>query len=61
MKRSELKKQIEEAIVEILNETDTDTSRGTAIMSKSSNPKDIKKLTDQGVDIELKEQPDSTK
>jgi hypothetical protein len=61
MKRSELKKQIEEAIVEILNETDTDKSRGTAIMSKSSNPKDIQKLTSQGVDVELKEQPDSTK
>jgi hypothetical protein len=61
MKRSELKKQIEEAIVEILNEVDIDKTRGTAIMSKTSNPSDIKKFTDRGVDIELREQPDSTK
>jgi hypothetical protein len=55
MKISELKSTIEEFIVEVLNEADVDKTRGTAIMSRSSNPKDIKKLTDQGVDIELRE------
>jgi len=55
MKISELKSTIEEFIVEVLSEADIDKTRGTAIMSKSSNPKDIKKLTDQGVDIELRE------
>lgn len=56
MKISELKSQIEEFIVEVLSEADTDKTRGTAIMSKSSNPKDIQKLTSQGVDVELREE-----
>jgi hypothetical protein len=55
MKISELKSTIEEFIVEVLSEADTDKSRGTAIMSKSAKPSDVKKLTDQGVDIELRE------
>jgi len=55
MKISELKSTIEEFIVEVLSEVDTDKARGTAIMSKSSKPSDIKKFTDQGVDIELRE------
>lgn len=32
-----------------------DKTRGTVVLSKTSNPMDIKKLTDQGVDVELKE------
>jgi len=55
MKISELKSTIEEFIVEVLSEVDTDKARGTAIMSKSSKPSDIKRFTDQGVDIELRE------
>jgi len=55
MKISELKSTIEEFIVEVLSEADVDKTRGTAIMSKSSNPKDIQKLTSQGVDVELRE------
>jgi hypothetical protein len=33
-----------------------DKTRGTVVLSKTSNPTDIKKLTDQGVDVELKEE-----
>jgi hypothetical protein len=55
MKKSELKSYIKEMIVSELTEVDTDKTRGTVVMPKASNPTDIKKLTAQGVDIELKE------
>ena len=55
MKKSELKEYIKEMIVSELTEVDTDKTRGTVVMPKASNPADIKKLTAQGVDIELKE------
>ena len=56
MKKSELKSYIKEMIVSELTEVDTDKTRGTVVMPKASNPADIKKLTSQGVDIELKEE-----
>ena len=56
MKKSELKSYIKEMIVSELTEVDTDKTRGTVVMPKASNPMDIKKLTAQGVDIELKEE-----
>jgi hypothetical protein len=56
MKKSELKEYIKEMIVSELTEVDTDKTRGTVVMPKASNPIDIKKLTAQGVDIELKEE-----
>ena len=56
MKKSELKEYIKDMIVSELTEVDTDKTRGTVVMPKASNPADIKKLTAQGVDIELKEE-----
>jgi preprotein translocase subunit SecD len=56
MKKSELKSYIKEMIVAELTEVDTDKTRGTVVMPKATNPADIKKLTAQGVDIELKEE-----
>jgi len=56
MKKSELKSYIKEMIVNELTEVDVDKTRGTAVLPKASNPADIKKLTDQGVDVELKEE-----
>lgn len=58
MKKSELKEYIREEIISILSEVDTDKTRGTAVLPKSTNPTDVKKLTDQGVDVELKEEMD---
>jgi hypothetical protein len=58
MKRSELKKQIEEVITEILSEVDIDKTAGAVVMKKNTNPSDIKKLTAQGIDVELKEAED---
>ena len=54
MKLSELKKYIEENIVEILGEVDVDKTRGTVIVAKNTPPTELKKLTSQGVDVELK-------
>jgi hypothetical protein len=56
MKKSEFKSYIKEMIVSELTEVDIDKTRGTVIMPKATNPTDIKKLTAQGVDIELKEE-----
>ena len=56
MKKSEAKEYIKELIVSELTEVDIDKTRGTVVMPKASNPTDIKKLTAQGVDIELKEE-----
>jgi hypothetical protein len=58
MKRSDLKKQIEEVITEILSEVDIDKTAGAVVMKKNTNPSDIKKLTAQGIDVELKEAED---
>lgn len=56
MKLSELKYAIREMIVSELMEVDTDKTRGTVLLPKTSNPTDVKKLTDQGLDVELKEE-----
>ena len=56
MKKSEAKEYIKELIISELTEVDTDKTRGTVVMPKASNPQDIKKMTDQGVDVELKEE-----
>jgi len=61
MKKSELKEYIRETIISELTEVDVDKTRGTAVLPKSSNPADIKKLTDQGVDVELKEEEEFDK
>jgi hypothetical protein len=54
MKSSELKKYIEENIVEILSELDTDKTRGTAVVPLGTDPSQVKKYTDKGVDVEFK-------
>jgi hypothetical protein len=56
MKLSELKLAIREMIVSELTEVDVDSTRGTVILPKASNPMDVKKLTSQGIDVELKEE-----
>jgi hypothetical protein len=58
MKLSELKKQIKDNIYEILSEADVDPTAGSVVMSKQSQPADIKKLTAQGIDVQLKEEDD---
>ena len=58
MKRSDLKKQIEEVITEILSEVDIDKTAGTVVMKKTTPPSEIKKVTAQGIDVELKETED---
>jgi hypothetical protein len=54
MKSSELKKYIEENIVEILGEIDADKTRGTVMVAKNTPPNVLRTLTSQGVDLELK-------
>jgi hypothetical protein len=56
MKSSELKKEIKDNIYEILSEVDIDKTAGAVVMKKGSNPMDIKKLTAQGIDVELREE-----
>jgi len=56
MKKSEAKEYIKELIVAELIEVDADKTRGTVVMPKASNPQDVKKLTAQGIDVELKEE-----
>lgn len=58
MKRSDLKKQIEEVITEILGEVDIDKTAGAVVMKKNTPPSEIKKVTAQGIDVELKETED---
>lgn len=55
MKRKELYQFIREGIIEELTETDLDKTAGSVIMKKDTNPSDIKKVTSQGIDVELKE------
>lgn len=56
MKKSELYDSIREMIIQELTEVDTDKTRGTVVMPKMTSPQDIKKMTDQGLDVELKEE-----
>ena len=56
MKLSNLKKEIKDNIYEILSEVDIDKTAGAVVMKKGSNPMDIKKLTAQGIDVELREE-----
>jgi len=58
MKKSDLKAEIKEYIVEILSEVDVDPKAGAVVMKKGSNPNDIKKITAQGIDVELREDED---
>ena len=58
MKKSEAKEYIKELIVSELTEIDVDKTRGTVVMSKATPPQDIKKMTTQGIDVELKEEED---
>ena len=56
MKRSELKKQIEEIITELLNEVDVDKTAGAVQVKKGtpqSAPGEIKKFTSQGIDVNI--------
>ena len=55
MKLSELKKQIKDNIYEILSEIDVDPQAGSVVMSKTTPPAEIKKLTAKGIDVQLKE------
>ena len=55
MKRKELYEFVREGIINELNEADLDKTTGAVVMKKGSNPSDIKKLTSQGIDVELKE------
>jgi len=55
MKRKELYEFIREGIIEELTETDLDKTAGSVIMKKNTSPSDIKKVTSQGIDVELKE------
>ena len=58
MKSSEFKKFIREEIIEILSEVDTDPKAGSVVMKKGTSPADIKKVTAQGIDVELREDED---
>jgi hypothetical protein len=60
MKKSELESYIKEMIVNELTEVDVDKTRGTVVMPKATQPAEVKKLTDQGVDVELKEEEEDT-
>jgi hypothetical protein len=55
MKRKELYNYIREEIINELTEVDLDKTSGAVIMKKGTNPSDVKKLTSQGIDVELKE------
>ena len=54
MKRTELEELIRETIVEILSEVDTDKTRGTAVVPLGTDPSQVKKYTDKGIDVEFK-------
>jgi ribosomal protein S20 len=61
MKKSELKNEIKNYIYEILSEADLDKAAGSAIMSKTTPPTEIKKLTDKNIDVQLKEEDEEEK
>ena len=48
MKKSELKKYIREII---LSEVDVGKTAGSVVMSKTTPPSEIKKLTSQNIDV----------
>jgi cell fate (sporulation/competence/biofilm development) regulator YlbF (YheA/YmcA/DUF963 family) len=56
MRKSEFVKEIKNQIYEILSEVDIDKTAGSVVMPKTSLPADIKKLTAQGIDVQLKEE-----
>lgn len=56
MKRKDLYNYIREEIINELTEVNPGESTGSVVMKKGSNPSDIKKLTAQGIDVELKEE-----
>ena len=58
MKKSEAKEYIKELIISELTEVDVDPKAGAVVMKKGSNPADIKKLTAQGIDVQLTEEDD---
>lgn len=58
MKKLELKKSIKNYIYEILSEVDVDPKSGSVLMKKGTNPLEIKKLTAQGIDVQLNEEDD---
>ena len=58
MKKSEAKEYIKELIIAELTEVDADPKSGSVVMKKGSNPSDIKKMTAQGIDVELREEED---
>jgi hypothetical protein len=55
MKKSRLLEIIREEISSVLNEVDIDKTAGAVIMKKTTQPADIKRVTSQGIDVELKE------
>lgn len=55
MKRKELKEYIRQEIIGTLSEVDLDKTVGSVVMKKGTPPADIKKMTTQGIDVELKE------
>lgn len=56
MKRKDLYNYIREGIIETLSEADLDKNVGSVIMKKGSSATDIKRVTSQGIDVELKEE-----
>lgn len=58
MKKSEAKEYIKELIISELTEVDVDKTSGAVVMKKGTNPADIKKLTAQGIDVQLTEEDD---
>jgi hypothetical protein len=55
MKKTRLLEIIREEITSMLHEEDMDKTRGTVVMPKTTPPQEIKKVTSQGLDVELKE------
>jgi hypothetical protein len=55
MKKSRLLEIIREEISSVLNEVDIDKTAGAVVMKKTTQPADIKKVTSQGIDVELRE------
>lgn len=55
MKRKELKEYIRQEIIGTLSEVDLDKTVGSVVMKKGTPFPDIKKVTDKGIDVELKE------
>ena len=60
MKKSDLKLEIKKYITEILSEEDIDQKAGAVVMRKTTSPQDIKKITDKGIDVQLKETKNKT-